>query len=92
MRKQMLKYTLKRLLGALFSLFVIVTVIFILLRFMPIEGFLGANYDKLSADTVQSLLNEKGLLDPIPVFTAICSTVIWANHGYTVPVIRLQIF
>lgn len=63
----MLKYTLKRLLGALFSLFVIVTVIFILLRFMPIEGFLGANYDKLSADTVQSLLNEKGLLDPIPV-------------------------
>ena len=63
----MLKYTIKRFLGALLSLFIIVSVIFILLRFMPIEGFLGANYEKMSEDTIHTLLDEKGLLDPIPV-------------------------
>lgn len=63
----MVKYTIKRFIGALLSLFIIVSVIFILLRFMPMEGFLGAGYDKLSPDTLQSLLQEKGLLDPIPV-------------------------
>ncbi len=63
----MLKYTIRRLLGALLSLFIIVSVIFVLLRFMPMEGFLGAGYEKMSEDTVQSLLAEKGLLDPIPV-------------------------
>ena len=63
----MVKYTIKRFLGALLSLFIIVSVVFVLLRFMPMEGFLGSGYDKLSADTLQSLLKEKGLLDPIPV-------------------------
>lgn len=63
----MVKYTIKRLIGALLSLFIIVSVIFVLLRFMPMEGFLGAGFDKLSPDTLESLLREKGLLDPIPV-------------------------
>ena len=63
----MLKYTIKRFLGALLSLVIIVSIIFILLRFMPMEGFLGANYEKMSEETIQALLSEKGLLDPIPV-------------------------
>lgn len=63
----MVKYTIKRFLGALLSLFIIVSIVFVLLRFMPMEGFLGSGYDKLSKDTLHSLLQQKGLLDPIPV-------------------------
>ena len=63
----MLKYIFKRTTGAVVSLFIIVSLIFILLRLMPIEGYLGENYEKLSADVVESQLREKGLLDPVPV-------------------------
>ena len=63
----MLKYTLKRLLGALISLFIIVSTIFILLRMMPIEGYLGANWEKLSKETIAAKLASKGLDKPVLV-------------------------
>ncbi len=63
----MLKYTLKRLLGALVSLFIIITTIFILLRLMPIEGYLGANWDKLSPETIAQRLHSRGLDQPVIV-------------------------
>lgn len=63
----MIKYVLKRTLGAAVSLFIIITVIFILLRLMPLEGYFGAEFDKLSPETRASLLAEKGLDQPIYV-------------------------
>lgn len=63
----MLRYTVRRLLGALISLFIIISTIFVLLRMMPIEGYLGANWEKLSEETIQSMLAAKGLDKPVVV-------------------------
>ncbi len=63
----MTRYILRRLVGGTLSLFIIVTVIFILLRLMPMEGYFGAQYDKLSPETRASLLAEKGLDKPVIV-------------------------
>ncbi|MEG0386610.1 MAG: ABC transporter permease, partial [Solibacillus sp.] len=38
----MLKYIGKRLIQSIFTLFVIITIVFSLLRLMPEEGYLGA--------------------------------------------------
>lgn len=62
-----LKYILKRLAMAVVSLFVITTVIFLLLRMMPVEGYLGAGYEKMSAEAVENSLRNLGLLDPLHV-------------------------
>jgi len=63
----MAQYILKRLLSGAVSLFIIITVIFILVRLMPMEGYFGAQYDKLSPETRASLLAEKGLDKPVIV-------------------------
>ena len=62
----MLKYSLKRLASSLVTLLIIITVVFVLLRQMPIEGYFD-NYDKLDAASIQAKLNQLGLNDPIPV-------------------------
>ncbi|MBQ5770017.1 MAG: ABC transporter permease, partial [Clostridia bacterium] len=62
----MLKYSLKRLISAIFTLAIILTIVFFLLRQMPIEGYFD-NFDKMSETTINSKLREMGLLDPFPV-------------------------
>ena len=42
----MLKYTLKRLISAAFTLAIILVIVFVLLRQMPIEGYFD-NFEKL---------------------------------------------
>lgn len=61
----MAKYIAKRLAFAVISLFIISTCIFLLLRLMPIEGYLGAGYEKMSPEVVQNQLRNLGLLDPV---------------------------
>ena len=63
----MAKYILKRLGLAVLSLFAITAIIFILLRQMPIEGYLGAAVEKMSPEAIENSLRQLGLLDPIPV-------------------------
>ena len=62
----MLKYSLKRLASSLLTLLIIITVVFVLLRQMPIEGYFD-NFDKLDQASIQAKLNQLGLNDPIPV-------------------------
>ena len=62
----MLKYSLKRLASSLITLLIIITVVFVLLRQMPIEGYFD-NFEKADAATIQAKLNQLGLNDPIPV-------------------------
>ncbi|WP_458645571.1 oligopeptide ABC transporter permease [Staphylococcus pseudintermedius] len=60
----MLRYTLKRLLYMVISLFIIVTITFFLMKLMPGSPF---NDEKLS-EHQKTILNEKyGLNDPLPV-------------------------
>lgn len=57
------KYIWKRIIAAVFSLAIILTIVFFLLRQMPIEGYFD-NFDKMSEAAINSHLREMGLLDP----------------------------
>lgn len=63
----MLKYSIKRFLQSLVTLFIVVSIVFVLMRFMPIEGFLGPNYGKMDEMQKKAILESMGLLDPILV-------------------------
>ncbi len=63
----MFKYSLKRLIQSIFTLFIIITVVFLLLRLMPEEGYLGARGDKLDYTQKEAILTGLGLRDPLPV-------------------------
>ena len=62
----MLKYSLRRLSSSLITLVIIITVVFVLLRQMPIEGYFD-NFEKTDPATINAKLEKLGLNDPIPV-------------------------
>lgn len=62
----MIKYCAKRLLQSLITLLIIVTVVFSLMRLMPIEGYFQ-NFEKLDKNQIHAALQSMGLLDPLPV-------------------------
>ena len=62
----MVQYLAKRIGRSILTLFVIVTLVFCLLRLMPVEGYF-ANYEKMTAAQIQAGLQSMGLLDPLPV-------------------------
>ncbi len=47
----MAKYIVKRVLRSLITMFIIITVLFSLLRLMPVEGYFE-NYDKMSTTQI----------------------------------------
>ena len=63
----MIKYLFKRLGQSIMTLFIIITVVFLLLRLMPEEGYLGTNADKMSDTQKETILKNLGLRDPIVV-------------------------
>ena len=63
----MIKYIGKRLLQSLLTLFIIVNVVFFLMRLMPEEGYFGEQYDKMDEQQIEAALQSMGLRDPIPV-------------------------
>lgn len=63
----MLGYIVKRLLQSVVTLFVIITVVFFLLRLLPEEGYLGAAADKMTPEQQEVYLTNLGLRDPILV-------------------------
>lgn len=60
----MLKYTLKRLVQSLVTLLIVVSAVFLLMRLLPIEGYFGDLYDKLTPSQREAMLQKMGLLDP----------------------------
>ena len=62
----MIKYVLKRLGAALITLILILSVVFVLVRQMPIEGYFD-NFDKLDESVIRARLTQMGLTDPLPV-------------------------
>lgn len=61
----MAKYITKRVLRSLLTMFIIITILFALLRLMPVEGYFE-NYDKMSETQIQVKLNALGLTDSLP--------------------------
>lgn len=62
----MAKYMIKRLLSAVVTLIVILTIVFVLVRQMPIEGYFD-NFDKMDQDMIEARLTQMGLNDPMHV-------------------------
>ena len=60
----MLAYAVKRLLRSVLTLFLVVTLVFLLMRRLPLEGIFGARFDKLAAVQRQAMLGKMGLLAP----------------------------
>lgn len=60
----MAKYIFKRLGTSLLTLLIILTIVFILVRQMPIEGYFD-NYDKLDRAVIDARLTQMGLKAPI---------------------------
>ena len=61
----MARYIIKRTLRSLLTMFIIVTILFALLRLMPVEGYFE-NYDKMTPTQIQVKLDSLGLNDPLP--------------------------
>lgn len=62
----MLKYVLKRLAASAVTLVIVITVVFILLRQMPIEGYFD-NFEKLNEAQINAKLTNLGLTQPIHI-------------------------
>ena len=62
----MLVYSLKRLGRALITLVILITIVFILVRAMPEEGYFS-NYEKMSPQQLEVGLRKMGLKDPLYV-------------------------
>lgn len=62
----MVKYIAKRLARAVITLIIIVSIVFVLMRQMPIEGYFP-NIDKMSPEQIANSLHIMGLDKPIPV-------------------------
>ena len=64
----MLKYTIKRLLQSLVTIFLIATAVFVLIRMLPPEKFYFDPDEQmyLTDDVREGILREAGLLDPLP--------------------------
>ncbi|MGO1468728.1 MAG: ABC transporter permease [Tissierella sp.] len=63
----MIKYALKRLFQSLLTLIVVITIVFLLMRLMPEEGYFGEGYEKLDEGQREAILTNMGLRDPIHV-------------------------
>ena len=61
----MLKYSIKRLLQSIVTLFIIITLVFLAMRLMPEEGYFGDSYEKLDEAQKEAILTNMGLRDPI---------------------------
>ncbi len=62
----MANYLAKRMARSLMTLFIIVTLVFCLLRLMPVEGYFS-NYDKMTDAQIQAGLQALGLTAPLPI-------------------------
>ena len=60
----MLKYSIKRLGQSFITVAIIVTAVFLLMRLMPVEGYFGDEFQKLSPEMINNKLKSLGLLDP----------------------------
>ena len=63
----MLRYTIKRLLQSVITIFLIATAVFVLMRMLPVEYYFDEDERMYLTDEQQeAILQEAGLLDPVP--------------------------
>ena len=89
----MTKYVLKRLLSATLTLAIVLSVVFVLVRQMPIEGYFD-NYDKLDEKVIEAKLEKMGLNEPyltqfIRYITSLVRLDLGESTHYQLPVTEL---
>lgn len=63
----MLKYIVKRIFRSFITLFIVTTIVFMLMRLMPEEGYFGDGYDKLDEAQREAIMTGMGLRDPMHI-------------------------
>lgn len=61
----MTKYIIKRALQSFITLLIVITVVFLLMRLMPEEGYFGEGFEKLDETQKENILKSMGLRDPM---------------------------
>ena len=62
----MAKYICKRILNSVFTLCIVIFIVFVLLRQMPVEGYFS-NFDKMSDTAIEVSLQNMGLTEPVVI-------------------------
>jgi oligopeptide transport system permease protein len=57
-------YAFKRAWQSVITIFIVVTVVFLLMRLLPLEGYFGEDFDRLDQAQRNAILERMGLLDP----------------------------
>lgn len=60
----MIRYTLGRLGRALFTMFLVLSIVFLLMRLLPVDGYFEGRSDTMSETVKNAVLKSLGLLDP----------------------------
>ncbi|HHW18075.1 MAG TPA: ABC transporter permease [Firmicutes bacterium] len=60
----MLRYALRRLWQSFITVFIVITLVFLLMRLLPVEGYFAESYDKLTPEQKEAILKSIGVLDP----------------------------
>lgn len=60
----MTRYIINRVVRSVFSLFIILTAVFLLMRLLPVEGYFGERSENMDPKVKQAILQSLGLLDP----------------------------
>ena len=60
----LLGYSIRRAWQSIITVLIVITVVFLLMRLLPMEGYFGAEYDRLDQSQREAILKNMGLLDP----------------------------
>ena len=60
----MVKYILGRVGRALITMSIVLTIVFLLMRLLPVDTYFEGNTDTMSDTVKNAILSELGLLDP----------------------------
>lgn len=60
----LLDYTIRKAGQSLITVLIVITVVFLLMRLLPLEGYIGEGYDKMDPEQREAILQSMGVLDP----------------------------
>lgn len=60
----MIKYCIGRILRALVTMAIVLSIVFLLMRLLPVEGYFGSRSDAMNEKIKEQVLKDLGLLDP----------------------------
>jgi len=60
----LLAYSIKRAWQSVITVLIVITIVFLLMRLLPLEGYFGDDYDRLDQAQKEAILQNMGLLDP----------------------------